>query len=153
MVVLPLLFAFVFTQNDYDLKKMNVESSGPQPPYRCKIVTTSKKKCTLLAIWLRPLTWLLPKKMVARPPMVALLAIWLHSLTWLPPKKRLRDPLWLRSWQYCCIRYLSTTKKMVARPPMVALLAIWLRPLTWLPPKKRLLDLLWSGSWQYGCAR
>ena len=41
----------------------------------------------LLAIWLRPLTWLPPKKMVARPPMVALFAIWLHPLTWLPPKK------------------------------------------------------------------
>ncbi len=29
MVVLPLLFAYAFMQNDYDLKKMNVESSGP----------------------------------------------------------------------------------------------------------------------------
>jgi hypothetical protein len=30
MVVLPLLFAYAFTQNnDYDLEKMNVESSGP----------------------------------------------------------------------------------------------------------------------------
>jgi hypothetical protein len=44
MVVLPLLFAFAFTQNDSDLEKTNVESSGPQPPYRCKIITTSKKK-------------------------------------------------------------------------------------------------------------
>ncbi len=104
MVVLLLLFAFAFTQNDYDLKKTNVESSGPQPLYRCKIFTTSKKICMLLAIWLRPLTWLPPKKMVARPPMIALLAIWLCPLTWLPPKKRLRDPLWLRSWQYCCVR-------------------------------------------------
>jgi hypothetical protein len=65
MVVLPLLFAFAFTQNYYDLEKTNVESSGPQPPYRCQIITTSKKKCTLLAIWLHPLTWLLPKEMVA----------------------------------------------------------------------------------------
>jgi hypothetical protein len=29
MVVLPLLFAYAFTQNDYDLEKMNVKSSGP----------------------------------------------------------------------------------------------------------------------------
>jgi hypothetical protein len=29
MVVLPLLFAYAFMQNDYDLEKMNVESSGP----------------------------------------------------------------------------------------------------------------------------
>ncbi len=79
MVVLPLLFTFAFTHNDYDLKKMNVESSGPQTPYRCKIITNSKKICTLLAIWLRPLTWLPPKK-------------WLHDL------------LWLRSWQYGCVR-------------------------------------------------
>ena len=35
----------------------------------------------LLAIWLRPLTWLPPKKEIARPPMVGLLAIWLRSLT------------------------------------------------------------------------
>jgi hypothetical protein len=96
MVVLPLLFAFAFMQNDYDLEKMNVESSGPQPPYRCKIITTSKKICTLLAIWLHPLTWLPPKKMVARHPMVLLLAIWLRLLTWLPPKKWLHDLLWLR---------------------------------------------------------
>jgi hypothetical protein len=58
------------------------------------------------------------KKMVLRPPMVALLAIWLHPLAWLPSKKRLRDLLWLRFWQYGCVREL------------------WLRPLTWLPPKK-----------------
>ncbi len=43
MVVLLVLFAFAFTQNDYDLEKMNAESSGPQPPYCCKIITTSKK--------------------------------------------------------------------------------------------------------------
>ncbi len=43
MVVLPLFFAFALTQNDYDLKKTNVESSGPQPPYRCKIIRPQKK--------------------------------------------------------------------------------------------------------------
>ncbi len=43
------------------------------------------------------------KKMVARPPMVAFLAIWLRPLAWLPSKKRLRDLLWLRSWQYGCV--------------------------------------------------
>jgi hypothetical protein len=57
----------------------------------------------LLAISLRLLTWLPPKKMVAQPPMVVLLAIWLCPLTWLPPKKKLRDLLWLGSWQYGCI--------------------------------------------------
>jgi hypothetical protein len=29
MVVLPLLFAYAFMKNDYDLEKMNIESSGP----------------------------------------------------------------------------------------------------------------------------
>ncbi len=46
----------------------------------------------LLAIWLRLLTWLPQKKMVARPPMVSrhpmvpLLAIWLRSLSMLAKK-------------------------------------------------------------------
>ncbi len=104
MVVLPLLFAFAFTQNDYNLKKMKLESSGPQPPYRCKIITTSKKNMYAPGNMVVSINLATTKKMVARPPMVALLAIWLHPLTWLPPKKRLRDPLWLRSWQYRCVR-------------------------------------------------
>ena len=44
------------------------------------------------------------KKEVARPSMVALLAISLRPLTCLPQKKLLRDLVWLRSWQYGCIR-------------------------------------------------
>jgi hypothetical protein len=71
----------------------------------------------LLAIWLRPLTWL-PQKMVARPPMVALLAIWLRPLTWLPQKKRLHMvallAIWLRSLTMVASFNLATAKKMVA---------------------------------------
>jgi hypothetical protein len=75
MVVLPLLFAFAFSQNDYDLKKTNVESSGPQPPYRCKIITTSKKNVYAPGNMVASVNLATAKKMVARPPMVALLAI------------------------------------------------------------------------------
>ncbi len=75
--------------------------------------------------------------MFARHPMVPLLAIWLRLLTWLPPKKMGSAP-----GNMVASINLATAKKMVARPPMVAqppmvpLLAIWLRLLTWLPPKK-----------------
>ncbi len=44
------------------------------------------------------------KKEVAQPSMVALLAISLRPLAWLPSKKRLRDLLWVHSWQYGCVR-------------------------------------------------
>ncbi len=75
----------------------------------------------LLAIWLRLLTWLPPKKWVP------LLAIRLHLLTWLPPKKN-----GCTTSYGCATSYgsapgnmvasvnLATAKKMDARPPMVA---------------------------------
>ncbi len=44
--------------------------------------------------------------------------------------------LWLRSWQYGCVRFnLAIAKKRFVRPPMVALLAIWLRSLSMLAKK------------------
>ncbi len=62
--------------------------------------------------------------------------------------------LWLRSWQYGCVRFnLATAKKRFVQPPMVAILAIWLRLLSMLAKKKWLRDILWFRSWQYGCIR
>jgi hypothetical protein len=112
MVVLPLLFAFAFTQNDYDLEKMNVESSGPQPPYRCKIITTSKKYMYA------------PGNMVA-------------SVNLATAKKNgCATSYGCAHGNMVASVNLPTAKKEVAQPSMVALLAILLHPLTCLPQKK-----------------
>ncbi len=77
--------------------------------------------------------------MFAQHPMVPLLAIWLRLLTWLPPKKMGSAP----GNMVASINLATAKKNGGARPPMVPLLAIWLRLLTWIPKKKLLCNLLW----------
>jgi hypothetical protein len=100
MVVLPLLFAFAFTQNDYNLEKTNMESSGPQPPYRCKIITTSKKNMYA------------PDNMVASVNLATAKKNGCATFYGCAPGNMVASV------------NLATTKKEVARPSMVALLAI-----------------------------
>ncbi len=108
----------------------------------------------LLAIWLRLLTWLPPKKMVAQPPMVALKKDEIQTINW--------SHVGINRWHH-------------HQTPSNLIFLYIASVLTWLPPKngcatsydsapgnmvafikyacqiKCLHDILWFRSWQYGC--